>query len=140
MIRTTLLTRLTENNFGFRGFLCIRLKLVVLEFELQGKSKGGEGNCEPQEKSQKRTELASGGCRTEPLGATVNVQDPPKPPHCSGRSTCGLPAHLLWSSSEKEGQVLELCSELPSGSHSLPQATCAVQQLSSPLLPPSLMV
>lgn len=61
------------------GFFFIQLKLVVLEFELQGKSKGGEGNCEPQ-KSQKRTELASGEGRIESLGATVNVQNPLRSP------------------------------------------------------------
>lgn len=53
---------------------------MYLNLNFKGNQREEKATVNPQEKSQKRMELASGEGRTEPLGATVNVQDPPKPP------------------------------------------------------------
>ena len=64
----------------------------------------------------------------------MKVQDPPAPPRDAGQENAhGLPARLPWEvlGEGRSGLCFELCSELPSGSSSLPWATFAVEQLSS---------
>lgn len=53
--------------------------------------------------------------RTEPLGATVNVQDPPRPPQTAAEES-PMDSQLtgLGSSSEKEGQGCALSCALSS--------------------------
>lgn len=111
-----LLTRSTEKNFFLLWVsFCVQLELVVLEFGLQGKSKGGEGSCEPpgQVSREDSWHLESG--RTEPLGATVNAQNPPSPPQTAVEGTpMDFQLNCLGSSLEKEGQGCALSCALSS--------------------------